>query len=244
MYVHIPGWHTFVFRHCSSLIDTRWRRGHRWQSGQRWCRFGWRCTGVFAPPTCLPILCHAILASEAAVGKIFMNRCQVSFFRGLHLCLPWNCKTAVVICSKFSVSILDEVLHFPKCGARKPSFGYLALFEARHMSDCSGCTRPPSLPKWQRFWRPTRYELWLQNLRLGIPSTIYASVASSKIITACFVHSQAHLSQNLSPTIPELIISWCMMLRTVRTNAIFDHVGFLLRAVISQLRSSLRTPDV
>ena len=73
---------------------------------------------------------------------------------------------------------------------------------------------------------------------------IYASVASSKVITAFFVHFQGCFSRNLSVKMPELTTSWCSISRTVRTNAFVDHGGFPLRAAMNSLRSSLRTPAV
>jgi len=62
------------------------------------------------------------------------------------------------------------------------------------------------------------------------------------VIKACFVHSRACLSGNSSAKILELTTSWCSISWTVRTNAFVDHGGFLLRAAMNSLRSSLRTP--
>jgi len=69
-------------------------------------------------------------------------------------------------------------------------------------------------------------------------------VASSNVINACFVHSQGCWSGNSSAKIPELTTSWCSISRTVRTNDFVDHGGFPLRAAITSLCSSLRTPAV
>jgi len=75
-------------------------------------------------------------------------------------------------------------------------------------------------------------------------STIYASVASSKVIQAFVVHSWGWLSGNVSVKIPELTSLWCSTLWTVGTNAIVDYGGFLLWAAIHWSHSSLWTPAV
>jgi len=73
---------------------------------------------------------------------------------------------------------------------------------------------------------------------------MYASVAFSKVIKVCFVHSRGCLSGNSSTKIPELTTSRCSVSRIVRINAFVDNGGFPLQAVINSLRSSLRTPAV
>ena len=73
---------------------------------------------------------------------------------------------------------------------------------------------------------------------------VYGSVAFSRVFTACFVHSQWHLSPNSFAKIPELVTSPCSILGTVRTNAFVDHGGLPLRTAINWSRSSLRTPAV
>jgi len=78
----------------------------------------------------------------------------------------------------------------------------------------------------------------------AITSTIYASVASSKVVKAWLVHSQEFSSLNLSVKIPVLTTSSCLNSRTVCTNALADHGGFPLQAAMNWSRSSLRTPAV
>jgi len=84
----------------------------------------------------------------------------------------------------------------------------------------------------------------LLTMNSAVTSTIYASVASSKVIKACLANSQGRISGNSSAKIPELTPSWCSISRPVRTNAFVDHGGFPLWAVMNLLRSSLRTPAV
>jgi hypothetical protein len=74
--------------------------------------------------------------------------------------------------------------------------------------------------------------------------TIYASVASSKVIKACFVNSHGRLLRNSSANIPERTTSWCSILQTVQTNTLVDHGGYLLQAEMNGARSSLRIPAV
>jgi len=76
---------------------------------------------------------------------------------------------------------------------------------------------------------------------VAITFTRYASVASSKVIKACFVHWWGCLSGNWFAKIPDLTTSWCLMSQTVRINTIVDHGGFLLRVEMNWSRSSLRT---
>jgi len=64
------------------------------------------------------------------------------------------------------------------------------------------------------------------------------------VIKACLVHSRGRLSGNSSVKIPELTTSWCLISRTVPTDAFVVHGGFPLRAAMNSLRNSLRTPGV
>jgi hypothetical protein len=73
-------------------------------------------------------------------------------------------------------------------------------------------------------------------------STIYASVASSKMIKAWFVNSRGPVSRNWYTKILELTTALCSILRTMRTNALVDRAGFPLRAAIHWSLSSQRTP--
>jgi len=75
-------------------------------------------------------------------------------------------------------------------------------------------------------------------------TAIYASVSSSNVIKACFVHSQGCLSGNWSAKIPELTTSWCSILRTVQANALVNHGGFWWRAEMNWSQSSLHIPAV
>ena len=75
-------------------------------------------------------------------------------------------------------------------------------------------------------------------------STIYASVAFSKVIKACFVNWLWRLSRNLYAKIPEPTTSWCSISQTVRNNTFLDQGGFPLRAEMNGARSSLRITAV
>jgi len=61
------------------------------------------------------------------------------------------------------------------------------------------------------------------------------------VIKDCFAHSQGWISGNSSAKIPQLTTSWCLISRTLQTEAFHDHGGCLLRAAINWSRSSLRT---
>ena len=78
----------------------------------------------------------------------------------------------------------------------------------------------------------------------AITSTIYASVAFSRVVKACFVHSRGFLWLNSSTKIPELATSWCLISQTVRPNALVDHGSFPLHVAMNWSRCSSRTPAV
>ena len=59
-----------------------------------------------------------------------------------------------------------------------------------------------------------------------VPSTIYSSVATSKVLKDCSVHSQGCLSRNWSAIIAELEISRYSISQTVRTKALVEKGGF------------------
>jgi len=67
----------------------------------------------------------------------------------------------------------------------------------------------------------------------AITSTIYASVASSRVIKDCFIHSRGWLLRNWSAKIIQLTTSWCSILRTGQSNALVNHDGFPLWAAIN-----------
>jgi len=113
------------------------------------------------------------------------------------------------------------------------------------MSDCSSCTGPLCLAIIADMLKTFKEISWcIYILDLATTSTTYASVASTNMVEACLVHSRGFLSLNSSTKIPELRISWCFILRNVRTKALVNHCGFPLQAAINWSRSSLRTPAV
>jgi len=83
-----------------------------------------------------------------------------------------------------------------------------------------------------------------QNEALAITSTIFHSVASSRVFKACFVHSQGPLSRTSSAKITELKTSYCSISRIARTKAFINHAGLPLRVAMNWSRSSLCTPAV
>ena len=86
-----------------------------------------------------------------------------------------------------------------------PPLAILAIFKARHMSDCSSCTRPPCLAIVADMLKPNKeISCCIYILDSAINSTIYASVASTNVVKACLVHSWGFLSLDSSANIPEL----------------------------------------
>jgi hypothetical protein len=75
-------------------------------------------------------------------------------------------------------------------------------------------------------------------------STIYDSVAPSRVFKTCFVHSRGPSSWNWCAKISELTTSGCSISQTLRTNAFVNLGGFPLRTAINWSHSSLHTPAV
>jgi len=152
--------------------------------------------------------------------------------------MPRKLNSSLLLFSDFGARFLN-------CGARKPTF--------RHFRHIQGQAHvrlfqlyPTSLPRHSRRHVENLQEIscFFQNEALAITSTIYDSVASSRVFKACFVHSRGPLSRHSSAKSPELTTSWCSISRAVRINAFVDHGGLPLLAAINWSWSSLRTPAV
>jgi len=250
MWIHISSRQIYDFRQLSSGSVTGWGG---WRAGRSWSRLwsphsgsgGGRCTCSFASPACPQILCGAILARKAAGRLVMTKHCQVSLYRSLHLAMPRKFNTLLHLFSDLGAWFLNEIFRFLNCGARKTFFGHFGHIQSQaHVGLFQ--LYPISLP-----CHSCRHVENLQDIRWcfyqwysAVTSTIYASIASSKVIKARFVHSQGRLSGNSSAKIPELTTSWCSIPRTVQTNAFVDHEGFPLRAAMNSLHNSLQTPAV
>jgi len=222
-------------------------------AGRRWSRLwsplsglgGCRFTCSFVSPACLQILWGVILARKAAGCLVLTKHCQVSFYRSLHLFMPGKLNTLFLLCSDLGTWFLNEIFGFLHCGARDAFFGHyghiqrqvhVGLFQLYPASlPCHSCRHVENLQDIS-----CCFEQW----NSAVTFTIYPSVVSSKLIKACFVHSQGCLSGNSAAKIPELTTSWCSTSWTVWTIAFVGHGGFPLQAAINSLRSSLRTPGV
>ena len=121
----------------------------RWIQGWVWCRLSgsvwWRCTRAFASPAWPRILRSGILATKAAFHLIFPKHSQESFHRSLPIVMARMLNSPLLLFSDFGPRCIDPVLRFLYSRPRNPSFGHLAQFNARHMSDRSSCTRPRCL---------------------------------------------------------------------------------------------------
>jgi len=124
-----------------------------WRAGRRWSRL-WsphsalgrrRCTCSSASPACLRILCGAILARKAAGRLVMTKHCRVSCIAAFTSLWPGN-STPRFFSSRTSAHGFLMRFFVSSISAReKPSLAILAIFNARRMSDCSSCTRPPCL---------------------------------------------------------------------------------------------------
>jgi len=230
--INISGGHTFDSRWVSSLNFTGW---HKWRSGRKWRRFWcglfeslwWRCTCAFSPPACLGILCCARLSRKPAARVIFPKHSRVSFPRSLHLFVPRDLHSPPLLFSDFGPTFPNQVLRFLYCGAQKPSFGHpghtqgkahVRLFKLYPTSlPCHSCRHVEKLHE---------ISCCIYISDSAITSTKYPSLASSRVVKACFVHSQGCSLLNSPATFPVLTTSWRSIAQTVRTNALVDHGGF------------------
>jgi hypothetical protein len=137
MYEHISRWRTVHFSPWTTLTVARWYRG---RSGPRRRSPSMWCTQTLAFHAWWHNHCCAIFPRETAVRLIFMDHSQVSLYHRLHHIMPRKLNSLLLLFSDFSASYLDWLLRFLYCGARKPSFGHLAIFKARRKLDCSSCT--------------------------------------------------------------------------------------------------------
>jgi len=250
MYIHISRWHTFHFRSVNYLIATRWRR---WRSGRIWRQswsqlyesLWWGCTCAVVPPACLGFLCCSIVARTAVVSLIFPKYSWVSFHCRLHIATLQKYNSPHLLFSDFGATYLDQAWRFLYWVTQKSSFGHFGLIQGK-MHGRLFWLYPTSLP-----CHTCRHVDDLQELSScihisdsAINSTQYVSVALSNVVTACFVHSRGCLSQNSCLTDRELTTSWCLIPRTVPTNALVDQGGFPLWVAWNWSRSCLCTPAV
>jgi len=150
MLISISGRQIDDFRRLSSGGVTG--RG-RLRAGQRWSPLwsphsasgGGRCTSSFASPVCLRILCGAILARKAAGRLVMTKHCWVSLYRSLHLLCPGNSTPRFFSSWTSAHGVLMRYFMSSIAAREKPSLAIVAIFNARCMSDCSSCTRPPWL---------------------------------------------------------------------------------------------------
>jgi hypothetical protein len=129
MQIRISGRQSDNFRRSSSGGVTGWggccaRR--RWSRlwGPHSASGRGKCTCSFVSPTCLQILCGAILARKAARRLVMMKHSRVSLYRSLHLFMPRKLNTPLLLCSDLGVWFHSEIFCFLHCGARKAFFGH------------------------------------------------------------------------------------------------------------------------
>ena len=181
MRIRISGRQCDNFGMLSSGSVTGWGG---WHSRQRWHQLcsplsalvRWMCTCSFQSPPCLRILCSAILARKVAGRVVLMNHSWVSLYRSLLLIVPRTLNTPLLLSWDLSVRFLNEIFCFLYCGAQKPCLVLLAIFNARHMLDCSSYTQPPCLAivadmlkTYKTLVAASNYEIWVLPLLYILP---------------------------------------------------------------------------
>jgi len=225
MWILISGWQINDFETFSSGSVASWGV---WCSRPRWSRLWslqstsvWqRCTGSFVSPACLRMFCCVIWARKASWRVVLTMHSWGSFYRSLHLFNPRNLNTLLRLFSDFGVRFLDHILRCICCGIRKPFFGHFGHVQRQvHVGLFQLYTTSLPCHRSRHVEHLQEISCCFKQWDVAITSTMYASVASSKVITACFFHSRWCFSGNLCPEIPELTTSWCSISRTVQTNA-------------------------
>ena len=153
IWVHIAEWQIDDFSRVSSRSVSGWGRLGRWCAGRRWSWLwnphsasgGWRCTCSFAYSACLRILGSALLVRKPAGCLVLTKLYQVSLYRRPHLDMPRTLNTPFISSETSARGFLLRYFVSPIAARNKPSFAILAIFNARNMSDCTSCTRPPCL---------------------------------------------------------------------------------------------------
>jgi len=187
----------------------------------------------------------AIVARKASGRVVLTKHSRVSFYHSLLLLMPRKLNTQLLLFLDLGARFLEQILRFLSCGAHKPLFSHFGYVPGQVLVELYQ-VYTISLP-----CHRSRHDDNLQEISCcfkqwdaAITLTIYASVASSRAIIACFIHSRGCFSTNSSVKFPELPPSWGSISWTVRTNALVDHGGFPLRAAMNWSRSSRRTPTV
>jgi len=174
-----------------------------------------------------------------------MKYCWVSLNRSLHLFMPSNLNTPLLLFSDLGACFVIETFPGHYCNLRNASlyrFGHIqrqahvGLFKLYLIFlPCNNCRHVENLHDisccfWQ--WNYT------------ITSSIYKFIAFSKVIKACFVQSHCCISGNSAAKIPALRTLLYSISRTVPTNSSFHYGDFTLRATINLLPSSPSTSVV
>jgi hypothetical protein len=161
-------------------------------------------------PESLQTICGGIVASKTSGHVILTKHCQVSFDFSIYHFEHRKLNTPIVLFSDLDTRYLVLILQYPCWGDWKPSLGNFGHIQGQ-VHVWLFPLYPTSLPcHWSRY---------VENLQeisccflewdSGNTSTMYASVASSKVIQASFIHSYGFLSGYLSAKIPGLRTLWC-----------------------------------
>jgi len=213
VWIDISGWQIVQLGRLGSIIVTGCRK---WLSEHRlrwfWCRLsvlaGWSWTHSFAHSSCRRILCGAMLPRKTSVHSILTTHSWVSLYCSLDLFMTRKLNSPLLLFSDFSVTCLDKVLSFLYCCTQKPSFGHFGHIWCQVQVGLFKLD-PTSLPCHSSRHVENLQEIscYLQQWDLATICFINASVATSTLITAWFVHSRGYLSRNLYAKIQELTTS-------------------------------------
>jgi len=209
MWLHISGGQIYDLGTFTSGIVTGWvgrHSRHRWH--RLWSRLsasvGCRCACFVGSPACLRILRGATLARKGSCRVVLTKHSQVSSYHSLHCFMPRKVNTPLVLFLDLSAMFVDQILRFLYCGVRKAFFGHFGHIQGQaHVRLFQ--LYPPCLPCHgsRHVENVQQISCCLEQWDWAITSTIYSSVASCDVITACFIHSWGWLSGYSSAIIPE-----------------------------------------
>ena len=120
-FVSSRGWRysSLRWRRLCSLLCSQ-HRSELWS--QLSASVGWRCTCSVVSPAYLWIICNAIYARKAPRHAVLMQNSQLSFYGCLRLVLPTKLNDSLLTFFDPCIRCLHKILHFPHCGAQRPSF--------------------------------------------------------------------------------------------------------------------------
>jgi len=110
-----------------------WRFGRRWRRLWSWLSVsvGARCACSFASPVYPRILWRTILAWTASGRLLLTKHSRVSFYCRVHISMPRNLNTPLLLYSDVGVRWCDRTLGFLCCRSQKAFLGHFRYIQSK-----------------------------------------------------------------------------------------------------------------